>query len=267
MRLLRSKPLLLVLLLLGVALLREAGNVKMNIALVLINRTLNTVSTAAIERQQQLALAGQLLEPTTDTASTSAMIPAVLQGIANLRNGETAVAATWFEAAASARPQPDPQPAIWVSPWMSIEKDSSLTLSGSSELWHIRPDTQKLGTIHRHQDGSATFECNPDGEADPVAFEWIQPFALTFHHTIQVKTWITRGTTLILETQVDGQLLRLLTVSGTDQWQTVEAPITGSNGRLIYLIVAQNAEITDGRSCRAQIIAVHFLLDQVYTNP
>lgn len=266
MQFLQPKPLFIVLLLMSIALLFGVDSFKENIARVLINKTLNAPTVAATERQQQLARAAQLLGPPADSVPESGMILAILQGIANLRTGKTAVAAKWFQAAAEAVPQPNFQQAIWVSPWMSIEKDGSLAVSGNSTVWRTRPDTQKSGTIQSHQDGSATFKCQPSDELDRAAFEWIQPFTLTFHQTVQIEAWVATGTVLILETRIDGQLERLMTISGTNQWQTVEAPVIGSSGQLIYLIVAQNPEKIDSTTCHVRVRAIRFLLDRVYGN-
>ena len=243
-----------------------------NIALHILYHTLLLENTEAVQRQQHLSQVSSLMSSTNpDSLFTSnlpegKMVPAILQGLANLRAGEMASAAQWFRLAATTHPYPENQQKIWISPWMLIEEDSSLVISGSSELWRIRPDNLQSGTIENKQNGARVFSCNNYDDSARVAFEWIQPYSLEYHHTIQVEAKIERGSTLIIESNIDGELQRPLIMNGDGKWQTSSAPITGTNGKLVYLIVTQDSDDEYPGNCAAQINSIRFLLDNTVTN-
>jgi len=236
--------------------------------LVFINQSLNELDIAAVKRQQQLQRALWFLNPALeDSLPDSAMIPAILQGLTNIRKGKTVVAASWLQKAATTTPYPSQQKAIRVSPWMHIDFESNLVIKGDSPLWRVRSDKQGYGTIQPNEDGSGNFYCQGKTNESVAAFEWNQPYFLDYHHTVQIEAWVEIGTSLILETGVDGQLQRLFTITGTGDWQTATATVTGTNGQLIYLIITQQADVTAAKSCNTQVSAVRFLLDTNAVNP
>lgn len=239
-----------------------SANLPVNVVNVVLNKTLTPTRVDVWERQKAFHWIGELLalnqHETGMEIETTAMIPAMLQGLSYYRNGDLKTAAAWFTLSAKAVPYPQQQKAMIILPDAQIDANGSLVLKGNSNWWQVRADSSQGANIRRLSDGSAIFSCaNQDG-----AFVWGRPMALPYHHTavLQAKTAI--GTTLIFEMVVDGKISRYLIHPGIGEMERFEIPFQGEELDYIYILIRENEHIIGTSPCHVEVESVTFLLDE-----
>jgi hypothetical protein len=241
-----------------------------NLANTAIYRSFSQEQTDAASRQEALSMAAAWLEreagETGETAAGAAMIPASLRGLYHHRLGDWQNAAEWYDIAANEEPLPEQQKQLLISPWMKLEPSGDFELLATTSEWHLRADSGSGAEIIRTDRNSLEFTCSDITEETKIAtLEWSQPFDIPYHHTLVLKAKSEIGTTLNLETVIDGQLVRHLTNRGTGKWEDFTIPVEGDRVRYIYLIVREDRE-SSSKSCLTEIDAISFLLDSWVEN-
>ena len=242
----------------------------LNLANLAIYKSFSQAETDATSRQNVLASAAAWLPGDAgnvqETATDLPMIPASLRGLYHHRLRDWQNAAKWYHAAANKEPVPERQKQLLISPWMKLESSGDFELLATTSEWHLRADSGSGAEIIRTDRNSLEFTCSDITEETKIAtLEWSQPFDIPYHHTLVLKAKSEIGTTLNLETVIDGQLVRHLTNRGTGKWEDFTIPVEGDRVRYIYLIVREDRE-SSSKSCLTEIDAISFLLDSWVEN-
>ena len=236
-----------------------------NLANTAIYRSFSQEQTDAASRQEALSMAAAWLEreagETGETAAGAAMIPASLRGLYHHRLGDWQNAAEWYDIAANEEPLPEQQKQLLISPWMKLHPSGDFDLQAIAGEWHLRADAPPGAQIKVTDRDTLEFTCSGIAkDTKKAALEWSQAFDIPYHHTAVLKVRSEIGTTLNLETVIDGQLVRHVTHDGTGKWETFSVPLEGDSVKYIYVIVREDAE-SSARSCLVEIETISFLLD------
>lgn len=236
-----------------------------NIANTVIYKSFSQSSLDAASRQRSLAIAATSLgaglfdEP--ETTGDLSMIPASLRGLYYHRLGDWDNASSWYGSAARGEAVPEQQKDLLISPWMELDPTGDFVLEAHTKEWHKRADTAPGAKLTWSDRGTIEFSCSEILEEPRKAvLEWNQLFDIPYHHTLILRAKAEIGTILILETAIDGQLIRHLTHNGTGKWENFTIPVEGDHVKFIYVHVREDRN-SPVRSCAGEIDSISFLLD------
>jgi hypothetical protein len=195
-----------------------------------------------------------------DPRSTNGIIGEILQGEHFRQQGQFNLAAQQYWRAAHAPSTASMQATLLIPVSVPVMEDGTLRIDATSPYWRVRRDSPAAAKIEitNEQQGLFSFVSNA-GTRNRGSFSWSRPFAIPYHHTVVIHAKIPTGCQLIVETVVDGQLVRHLQHTGSEQWEEITFAVLGELFQYVYFHLDGIGE--DIQQCQMLLDAVHLRPD------
>ena len=249
------------------------SSLSLNLARVVLNKTLWRGEQTALERQQGLSSAATLLEVASrGEANSSAkavsveqcsMIPAMVIGDYYRKHTNLQAAAVWLRRAATADPYPVIQSGVVLPGWTSVTPRGDIVLDWSTANWYFRSDSQPADLAFDDENGWLNISYhNKLGQRDKIIYTWRGPLEIPYWHTLYLRARVHPGTFLTLTTHsVEGVERYVSYHRGTGKWEEFTIPLNIDNIRWIYVSLREPSPDSDTPDYAVDMEPLTLMLD------
>lgn len=262
--------LLLFALILFVSVVTILEPLSVNLANLLIYKSLVDDNILAIDRQHYLEFASKLMLLGQESENNEVvserraedMISLIYRGLHDYRNGMNSRAASWFGKVAESPPIPSSQRSLLVSPFVDLEQSGSIVIAGNNPRWNVRSDSFPGTSIEPSSAGQSILSCSSNESVNNrAAFSWNHPNNINYHHTMEVEVLVPNGSYFVIETVTDGELIRHLVHRGNGRFEQLLIPLLGENLEHIYILLRSDTEDANGVVCQADLRSIKLIKD------
>ncbi len=247
------------------------SELSLNLAQVVLNKTLWQENQSAIDRQRAFAWAATLIEIASgEKASFSddkecSMIAAMTIADYHRKHKDHQATAAWLRRAATADPYPAIQSAIVLPVWTSVTPQGDIVLDWSTENWYFRSDSQPANLAFDDENAWLNISYrNKLGQRDKVIYTWKGPLEIPYWHTLYLRARVHPGTFLTIETHSTDGVERYINYHrGTGEWEEFIIPLNIDNIRWIYISLREPSPDSDTPDYAVDIEPLTLLLDDV----
>jgi hypothetical protein len=251
-----------------------------NVGLVYVNKALLPSAQPVARAQSRLQRAAMWLAWGTDSTlddavamrvgdkadgartsdMTNGIIREILRGEYFRQQGQLDVAAQHYWQAAQASSTESVLSTLLVPVTLPVMEDGTLQIDATSPHWRVRRDSPSATKIEITDEQQTLFSfVSSTGTRNRGSFSWFWPFAIPYHHTVMIHANVPAECQLIVETVVDGQLVRHVQHLGTDSWEEITFAVVGELFQYVYFHLDGIGE--DIQQCQMLLDAVHLRPD------